>query len=295
MTKIKKIIFVCTTIVVLLVSTCLAPLAYTYDKNTGVTPDELILDLYPVGSDGDFRRQFQTVGARSQILLLFELYKPDRPLDQPPNWTLGYYNTPNYTVHGVYTPLSAPITDLFSHIFDFNVYVTPLTDNKYTVIIEAVNWNPNVDSGDYQYLTVRVKQYPTPNGYNDIIKHYGGVIDNYADLINQADTTIQDLSNQLDTAIDEKVYYQERYNDIADENETLKNGNLALQELVENLENQLDQGNWLFRMFDGFGSAITNFISIVGQWSVGGVTLMSVFVVAVVAIVLYIVIKVVRA
>lgn len=294
MSKTKKIILVCTTIVVVLVSTCLAPLAYTY-SDYGVEPDTYSFTINkesPSPSTDPFpdryRLNFSTRGSRSQLLLLFEVRLSDRPLTEPANWTMAYTNITNYTVNNLYRPTvtaSGSTTDRVT-LFDCYVTSTPSsTTSSYSISFEITNMLSGSAIYNDTQITLTVKQYPTPKGYNDVISYLTTQKQNTIDSLTQTNNT---LSNHLEQAYDR---LNEAEIELENKTERIQN----LENRVTSLTTQLDQGNWLFAMFDGFGSAITNFISTIAQWGVGGVTLMSVFVVAVVAIVLYIVIKVVRA
>lgn len=279
MKKSRKIIIVTLSVVVLLCSTLLSSFAYTYDRETGVVkPSTQEITLAPLLIDGTYTytNTFRQISNRSQVLMLFEIMRPNNPYDPIVSYTIGFYRPYEYTQNAMTQPnfVYNSTTGTSTSSFTFEVFVDdrdfigPVRPQDFTHRIRIEDMTDDTwlsyaaERGEP--ITIRISEFPTPTGYNDISTYVSSLKD-------------------------------ERINQLLGENENLNNLVYIYEAEINSLNEALDNRNALYTLMSGLTDGTTEFLMRIGQWEVGGISLSSILVVAVSAAILFWIIKVARA
>lgn len=266
MKKTKKIIITILCIVAMLTSLTLVSFAdvvdkgsYTFDTNTG-----------------EVTAKFQSV----------EMERYPLPIEDGSIVHNGYFTTigttPNFQldvtlispVNEKTITMSFPypdVTKMYEVSFGGGVYTVRLSpslqneDGSIYYLLQTISYTVEGNFGYfYNDFTALVVERPTPQASQSITDY----------VVRQKNQEINNLNFNLNIERENLRYYQ---NELEKSNEAL------------------EQGNWFMSFFDGMANAVLKFVTTIGSFQVGGISLISVISTAIIVIVLFIIIKVVRA
>lgn len=142
---------------------------------------------------------------------------------------------------------------------DFEVWLSPqlmLPDGRYLYHLQTINKTLEGNFGNfYEDFEAVITYQPTPSAYDSIV-----------------DYTVSKYEYDYNVLLG-------KYEQTAEELRVAQEG--------------LEQGNWLFRLFDGFISGIGNFLETIGTFEIGGIALSAVIALVVIAVVAFFVIRMV--
>lgn len=282
MKKKTKIIILALTLAISVAVTAISSFAYTYDRSNGVvTPTTYEVTITPRTINGEYvyTTNFRQSSQRNQLLMFFEILRPNPGSTDGyyVSYSIGYYRPFEYTQNAmtmanfVYDEQTGETTSSF----DFEVFADNIDDLPTPVdarqISHRITCRNLTDETWLSYaaergepVTIRVSEYPTPNGFNDIALYISGIKD---DEIALKFARIEEL--------------------VAENTEQLVQ--------IERLRTQLDNTNALYSLTNGLTNGVTRFVTQIGNWSIAGVTLGGILTVAISAAVLFWLIKSARA
>ena len=295
MKKFTKIIVMVITIITVVTATLIPTLAYTSQED-----GQIIACVYNQTYNRSYDGTYNITGAIplstccNNGWALVTVY-PNENTDTP--YTLGVVRLAEWNKETTIDYNSVKTGDL---LFSFTFSVTNATDPR--VLKFNITEYDNSPLGDS--LLVKIEVFPQgSHDYNHVINklylqtqktreelkdeldlEYQNLIAHYREALEQAE---EDEAVLLETVTEYSQIMSELRLDIEAKNKTIEENNST----IASKDKIIEDNNALYSLANGIGSAFSNLLTTIGDFSVGGVSISGVISLVVVAVCLFVIIK----